>query len=132
MKKALLGTLEASLRCNWNRPLFKDNTTLEPLLAHIHSLSFLMDLLRHPACLGDDREAVLARIEALAFPQVIGTAFARGGADRFGAILGPAAGAAWDEERRADRRFRTVADAAAWLAEHHPEIDLEKPYTRGK
>jgi hypothetical protein len=26
------------------------------------------------------------------------------------------------------RRFRTLSDAAKWLAEHHPEIDLDKPY----
>jgi hypothetical protein len=25
------------------------------------------------------------------------------------------------------RRFRTVSDAAEWLAEYHPEIDLDKP-----
>jgi hypothetical protein len=26
------------------------------------------------------------------------------------------------------RRFRTVSDAARWLAEHHPDIDLDTPY----
>ena len=33
-----------------------------------------------------------------------------------------------DYNRKFNRRFRTVSDAALWLAEHHPEIDLEKPY----
>jgi len=112
-------------------------TSLQPLLDHIRSIAFLTELLRHPACLGDDRDAVLARLEALAYPEPIGTAFLQRGADRFGAVLGPAAKAGWDEGRRNenrpdDRRFRTVADAAKWLAEHHPEIDLEKPYARGK
>ena len=112
-------------------------TSLQPLLDHIRSIAFLTELLRLPACLGDDRDAVLARLEALAYPEPIGTAFLQRGADRFGAVLGPAAKAGWDEGRRNenrpdDRRFRTVADAAKWLAEHHPEIDLEKPYARGK
>ena len=35
---------------------------------------------------------------------------------------------ATDERRTQNRRFRTVPDAANWIARHHPEINLDKPY----
>ena len=41
----------------------------------------------------------------------------------------PATLAADDARRRRDRRFRTTSDAAAWVAQHHPEIDLDRPYS---
>jgi len=36
------------------------------------------------------------------------------------------------EERRRQNGFRTVGDAAAWVAEKYPWIDLDSPYQKGR
>jgi serine/threonine protein kinase len=95
----------------------------------IESVPFLAELLRDPGCYGEFKDAVLLRLERFAYPDPAQAAvFAGWAADPLRAVTLPALQKAHDDHRQQTRRFRTVSDAAKWLAEHHPDIDLDKPY----
>ena len=89
----------------------------------------LADLLRDPACVGEAKDAVLRRLEELAYPdparagRLVGLA-----ATPWAAITIAACSRQQDEADRQNRRFRTTSDAAKWLNEKHPAIDLDRPY----
>jgi len=100
-----------------------------PLLSYIDSVPALADLLRDPACVGEAKDAVLRRLEELAYPdparagRLVGLA-----ATPWAAITIAACSRQHDEADRQNRRFRTTSDAAKWLNEKHPAIDLDRPY----
>jgi hypothetical protein len=93
------------------------------------SIPFLVELLRDPSCAGYLQSFALARLEQLAYPDPAQAAVVAGlAADPLRVLTLPALQIADDAHRQQNRRFRTVSDAAKWLAERHPEIDLDKPY----
>jgi hypothetical protein len=106
------------------------------LFAATTDLATTADCLRHPDCVGDTRQRVLHRLEELAFPppaadarQAIVESVVTGLTQPLaGGVLAAARQAKWERERK----FRTTWDAVAWLNKHHPEIDLDKPYTPRK
>ncbi len=98
-------------------------------VARIKSVPFLAELLRDPGCYGEFKDAVMLRLEQLAYPEPAQAAVVAGlAADPLWSLTLPALQKADDDRRKQNRRFRTVSDAARWLAEHHPEIDLDTPY----
>jgi serine/threonine protein kinase len=109
-----------------------EGSELTPVLRQINSISFLVSLLKEPACIGSYREAILNRLDELAYPNPAYDASINNQLAPFATVLGPLAAPALQAERFANRKFRTLHDATAWLAEHHPEIDLDKPYSRVK
>ena len=108
-----------------------DSETFASLLQNIDSIPTLIDLLREPDCVGGVKDAILYRLEQLADP--LSPAQAAGLAGIAAALAADnavaVALAADDARRRRDRRFRTASDAAAWVAQYHPEIDLARPYS---
>jgi hypothetical protein len=99
------------------------------LLQTLDRIESLVDLLRDAGCVGVLQSAVLARLEQIAYPEPAQAAvFAGWAADPLGSLTLPAIQTADADHRQQNRRFRTVSDAAKWLAEHHPEIDLDTPY----
>jgi hypothetical protein len=107
-----------------------------PLFAATADLATIADCLRHPACVGRTRQLVLHRLEELALPpadadkqQALAESVVTG-------LTQPMAGGllavGQQAKRERDRKFRTTWDAVVWLTEHHPEIDLDKPYTPRK
>lgn len=106
------------------------------LFAATSDLATIADCLRHPACIGDTRQMVLHRLEELAFPPSEASkqqALAESVVTRLtqplaSGVLSAGRQANWER----DRKFRTMWDAVAWLNKHHPEIDLDKPYTPRK
>jgi tRNA A-37 threonylcarbamoyl transferase component Bud32 len=103
------------------------------LVTFTTDLATIADCLRHPACVGEVRQAVLHRLEELAFPpsaadarQAVAESVVTGLAQPLaGGVLAAGRQVKWER----GRTFRTTWDAVAWLREHHPEIDLDKPYT---
>ena len=112
--------LLASTRIATDREI--DSEALASLLQHIDSTPTLVDFLREPQCVGRVKNAILLRLEQLADPPSFAQA-------AFLAGLADAIATTSDARRRRDRRFRTTSDAAAWVAQHHPEIDLDRPYS---
>jgi tRNA A-37 threonylcarbamoyl transferase component Bud32 len=100
-------------------------------------LATIADCLRHPACVGSIRRMVLHRLEELAFPPPAGEKQQAVAESVVTGLMQPLAGGVlaagrqlqWEER---ERKFRTTWDAVAWLNKHHPEIDLDKPYTPRK
>jgi len=89
--------------------------------------------LTHPACVGDIRRHALRRLEQLAFPptpaeqqRAVAESVVTGLAEPLAAGV---LAAGREARARKERKFRTIWDAVAWLKVHHPEIDLDKPYT---
>jgi hypothetical protein len=106
------------------------------LFAATADMATVADCLRHPDCIGRTRQLVLHRLEELAFPpsaadarQAVAESVVTGLTQPLaGGVLAAGRQAKWERQRR----FRTTWDAVAWLREHHPEIDLDKPYTPRK
>jgi hypothetical protein len=93
------------------------------------SVPRLVELLRDPGCVGTIQDAVLNRLDAIAFPRpellpalaVLVRPFVPAFTYATVADINRAA-------RDGNRRLRTVSDAAEWLARHHPAIDLDAPF----
>ena len=123
--------LLASARTSTTRQISAES--FYPLLTYIDSVPALADLLRDPACVDGAKDAVLRRLEELAYP------VAYPDPTRAGRLVGLAA-TPWaavtiavcsrqqDEADRQNRRFRTTSDAAKWIHEKHPAINLDRPY----
>jgi hypothetical protein len=102
-------------------------------IGFVDSIPFLVELLRDPGCVGEFQSAVLARLEQLAYPDPGQAAvFAGLAADPLRAVTLPGLTLADDAHRKQHRRFRTVSDAARWLAAHHPDLDLDRPYHKAQ
>ena len=101
------------------------------LVRGFHDVPVLVELLRDPHCVGEYQAVVLGRLEDLAFLRPdLPCSFAG---------LGSAHHPLWtvssfvvaDAVRRAeDRKFRSVSDAAAWVQQHHPSIDLDQRFSQ--
>jgi hypothetical protein len=92
--------------------------------------------LRHLACSGQCRAALLHRLEQLAFPPSAATVQTAVAPAALAGLLdppvaGPLAAGRFAAERER-RRFRSVWDAVAWLKVHRHEIDLDGPYVPRK
>jgi hypothetical protein len=106
------------------------------LVSTTSDLATIADCLRHPACTGHNRQLVLHRLEELAFPpaddarrQAVAESVVTGLTQPMaGGVLAAGRQVQWERQRK----FRTTWDAVAWLNQHHPEIDLDKPYTPRK
>jgi len=100
-----------------------------PLLSYNDSVPALADLLRDPACVAEAKDAVLRRLEELAYPhparagRLVGLA-----ATPWAAVTIAVCSRQQDEADPQNRRFRTTSDAAKWIHEKHPTIDLDRPY----
>jgi tRNA A-37 threonylcarbamoyl transferase component Bud32 len=114
--------------------------TVSPAVAAAATdLATIADCLRHPACVGDTRQMVLHRLEELAFPpspaeasQQVAMTMVSGAVEPAAAGVVAAAAAAVQAKFERGPKFRATWDAVAWLKKHHPEIDLDKPYTPRK
>ena len=119
--------LLASTRISTTRSISADS--FYPLLSYIDSVPALANLLRDPACVAEAKDAVLRRLEELAYPdptragRLVGLA-----ATPWAAVSVAAYRYQQDVSDRQNRRFRTASDAAKWIAEKHPTIDLDRPY----
>jgi hypothetical protein len=51
-------------------------------------------------------------------------------APAFAGVLGGTPAPLMQETRHRTRKLRTMHDAALWLQQHHPEINLDKPYAK--
>ncbi len=121
-----LRLIAATLR---TKPESHNRFSFDFLPDQIEEVRSLVDLLRDPGCVGEMQSAILVRLERLAYPEPAQAAvFAGLAADPLRAVTLPALQLADDHHRKQNRRFRTVSDAARWLAEHHPDLDLDKPY----
>jgi serine/threonine protein kinase len=100
------------------------------LIRHLNSISLLVDLLKQPAVLASSREAVIIRLEELAYPNSDFSLITQDRANVFACVAGAPAAFSAERNRHANRKFRTLEDATKWLAENHPEIDLDKPYAQ--
>ena len=110
--------------------------SLEPLIFRLlrctGNIGDVAPILTRPCCVGLTRQAVLRRLEELAFPpaptdvtQALMLSVVSGMLESTtAAVLASVRQAKWEKERK----FRTIWDAVAWLREHHPEIDLDAPY----
>jgi hypothetical protein len=114
--------------------------TVSPAVAAAATdLTTIADCLHHPACVGDTRQMVLHRLEEFAFPpspaeasQPVAMTMMSGMVEPAAAGVVAAAAAAVQAKWERGPKFRTTWDAVAWLHQHHPEIDLDKPYTPRK
>ena len=119
--------LLASTRISTTRSISADS--FYPLLSYIDSLPTLADLLRDPACVDEAKVAVLRRLEELAYPdparagRLVGLA-----ATPWAAVTVAACSRQQEVADRQHRRFRTTFDAAKWINEKHPAIDLDRLY----
>jgi hypothetical protein len=123
LRKQLLVAVLDRIDLGW-RPGF----SVFDLARLISDRALLARQLSRPGCVGVVRQALLLRLEELAFPptpdEVAQSAVA--------GLLAPPASAAWSLTLAATRaprprHFRTLWDAVAWLKKHHPEIDLDAP-----
>jgi hypothetical protein len=94
----------------------------------------LVDLLKHPGCVGDNRAALLRQLgRRLGPPAFPAAAIPLGGAASASVPpLAAAAGAALGESRYpgARRPFADRWEAADYLRDHHPELNLTSPLRR--
>jgi hypothetical protein len=102
------------------------------LTRHISNRAFLARQLSRPGCVGVVRQALLLRLEELAFPPTPDDVARSAGLAAVAGLLAPQTNVAWSLTLAAaraprQRHFLTVWDAVAWLKKHHPEIDLDAP-----
>ncbi|MFO0810953.1 MAG: serine/threonine-protein kinase [Gemmataceae bacterium] len=117
----------------WNHGTPEDVALVNLIVsAALHRVESVVAVLRDLRCTGRTRAAAVLRLEQLAFAPT-GPDLQRTVADSAlvclvepaaAGVLAAGRAAAWE----ANRKFRTIWDAAAWLRTHHPEIDLDAPY----
>ncbi|MGL6072719.1 MAG: serine/threonine-protein kinase [Fimbriiglobus sp.] len=97
------------------------------ILHHCDSVPFIVNLLKQPDAVGDNRKIILRRLEELVFPDAIYDKFHKT-EEQHMVIGGIALHPGVTQGRWLKPKFRTTHDAAQWIAAHHPELDLQRPF----